>query len=254
MKDNFNQYAPYYDLIYKDKNYLKECEFLLKIFKKYSPGRQVSILDLACGTGSHLIPLAKKGFKVSGSDISGPMIDIARKKAAEAGIKIRLKTRKMQDFIPGKKFDAVILLFSSIAYLTDTEDLKKTLKNIYNSLNKDGLFICDFWNGGAVLKNFISAGVKTVKSGRLTIRRKSSKSIDRLKQICKVDFDFSVSEKNKIIDSFSEKHIVRYFFPEEMRGYLEFTGFKIMKACPFLKLNKEISENDWDISVIAKKP
>lgn len=253
MKDNFNQYAPYYDLIYKDKNYRKECDFLISIFKKHSRKRPASIIDLACGTGNHLILLAKEGLKVTGSDSSEAMIDIARKKAKKAGLKIDFKTEKMQDFIPNKKFDVVMLLFASIAYLTDRDDLKNTLNNIYNSLNKNGLFICDFWNGSAVLKNFTPSGIKTVKNGQLVIKRKSTKSIDRLKQVCEVNFNFSISKQNKIIDSFSEKHTVRYFFPQEMRNYLEFTGFKVIKTCPFLKLNNEISESDWDITVIAKK-
>jgi ubiquinone/menaquinone biosynthesis C-methylase UbiE len=54
------KYAQYYDLIYKNKNYKKECDYLEKIFRKFLNKKPKTILDLACGTGSHAIILAKR--------------------------------------------------------------------------------------------------------------------------------------------------------------------------------------------------
>jgi len=79
----FQKYANYYDILYQDKDYKKECDFLEKIFEKYSKKRINSILDLGCGTGSHSLILAKRDYEVSGVDLSSQMINRARNKARD---------------------------------------------------------------------------------------------------------------------------------------------------------------------------
>ena len=80
-------YANAYDYLYQDKDYNKECDFLEKIFLRYS-GSTSSILDLGCGTGGHVNILAEKGYKVTGIDRSGEMLSIARKKASERVLRL----------------------------------------------------------------------------------------------------------------------------------------------------------------------
>lgn len=88
MPDIFqDKYAAYYDLIYSDKDYEAECNFVEEIFQEYSPHSIATILELGCGTGGHAIPLAQKGYRVSGIDISEAMIARARRKAENVGFK-----------------------------------------------------------------------------------------------------------------------------------------------------------------------
>ena len=254
MSKIFKEYAKYYDFIYKDKDYKKECAFVEQIFKKYALSKLHSILDMACGTGGHAIPLAKKGYRIVGIDMSEPMIDIAREKSKQAGLAINFYTAEMQKFRTLRKFDAVILLFASIDYLRNSEDLKNTLSNISKSLKRNGLFIFDFWNGLAVMHDFVARSSKIMRIGDMTIKRQSIKHLNSVKQTCEVNFKFLIYKQKKLIDHFCERHIIRYFFSEEMRNYLELTGFKVIKVCPFLKLNKEISQDEWDITMVARRP
>jgi len=85
--DVFNDYARFYDLLYQDKDYKVECDFLEKVFSKFSTRRINSILDLGCGTGSHSLPLAKKGFHLTGVDQSKTMINQAKEKALKENLK-----------------------------------------------------------------------------------------------------------------------------------------------------------------------
>ena len=79
----FQRYAEYYDLIYQDKDYEKECDFLEEIFQAYQSKPVKSILELGCGTGGHAIPLAKRGYELTGLDTSSVMLKQAEKKSKE---------------------------------------------------------------------------------------------------------------------------------------------------------------------------
>jgi len=70
------EYADSYDLLYTDKDYKDECDMIEEVFTKYADGPIKSILDLGCGTGNHSIPLAQRGYEVTGVDISSDMLRI----------------------------------------------------------------------------------------------------------------------------------------------------------------------------------
>ncbi|MCM8765846.1 MAG: class I SAM-dependent methyltransferase, partial [Candidatus Omnitrophica bacterium] len=175
------KYARYYDLIYKDKNYEEECDYLEEIFKKFLKRRPKTILDLACGTGGHAIPLSKRGYRVTGIDISEPMIKIAQEKARKEKLNIKFYQSKMQEFKLNKKFDCAIAMFSAIDYLTDYFELKRALENISQHLKKDGLFIFDFWNGFAVLDHYSPQRIKIIQDKKIKIKRIAKTKIDTIK-------------------------------------------------------------------------
>jgi len=72
----FNKYSRYYNLLYRDKDYAGEADYVHELIRKYSPDAK-SLLDLGCGTGRHAFPLAKKGYSVTGVDISEEMLAVA---------------------------------------------------------------------------------------------------------------------------------------------------------------------------------
>ena len=75
-------YADQYDLLYSDKDYEAECDLLEEVFRRYGTGPVQTILDLGCGTGSHALLLARRGYQVTGVDRSQEMLAQARQKAA----------------------------------------------------------------------------------------------------------------------------------------------------------------------------
>ena len=75
----FGSYAQFYDILYQDKDYEAECDFLEQIFDRYAPGPVRTILDLGCGTGGHTLPLARRGYEVVGVDRSEKMLAEARR-------------------------------------------------------------------------------------------------------------------------------------------------------------------------------
>ena len=71
----FGNYAHYYDLLYQDKNYVGETQFIHKLIQTHAPNAK-NILELGCGTANHALLLAKEGYQVHGVDMSQEMINI----------------------------------------------------------------------------------------------------------------------------------------------------------------------------------
>jgi len=71
---SFTKYSKYYDLLYHDKDYSQECDFIEQILRSYTLEPVKTILDGGCGTGGHAIPLANKGYEITGIDASEAMV------------------------------------------------------------------------------------------------------------------------------------------------------------------------------------
>lgn len=134
--------ARFYDRLMEDVDYGAWCDFYLSCLDKYGVSGK-HILDLACGTGSITVPLAERGFTVTGIDLSAEMLALAQKKADEAGVHVRFSEQNIAGFESGGEVDAVICSFDGINYLTSAKDAAACFARIYNTLADGGLFLFD---------------------------------------------------------------------------------------------------------------
>jgi len=248
----FDKYAKYYDLLYMDKDYKKECDFMEKIFEKYLDSKPKKILDLGCGTGGHLTILARRGYEITGIDASKSMIEIARNKVQKMNLDVKLYNFDIRNFCLNEKFDAVICMFAVIDYLTTNKDLQKAFLNIRRHLKKGGLFIFDFWYGPAVLTIKPSVRIKVVKKNDLKIIRMVTPKLNSLKHTLTSHYHLIALKGDRIIDEIKESHVIRFLFPQEIRHYLEENNFELLEISEFLKLNKPPTEETWNAMAIAK--
>ncbi len=102
-----------------------------------------SVLDLACGTGTVAILLAKRGLKVYGVDGSPHMLEIAKKKAAREKAHVEFVFSDMRNFTLPEKVDLVVSLYDSLNYIVETEELVSVFGRVREHLNEDGLFMFD---------------------------------------------------------------------------------------------------------------
>lgn len=249
----FQTYGRYYDLIYTDKDYEKECCFIEDILARFSNSKPNKILDIACGTGEHAIVFANKGYAVTGVDSSDVMIDIAREKARKVcNGNIRFHVMDMRELKLDQRFDACICMFSGMDYLLTYEEIRKTIRGIRKHLVENSLFVFDFWNGVAVLTVLPSTRTKIVENGDKRLVRIAVPRLDAMRHLCEVTYHCLVIQKNKLVDEFEEKHVVRFFFPREIKSYLEENGFTLLRMCPFLSVEERADEKTWHLTAISQ--
>lgn len=246
-------YANYYDLLYKDKNYKAECDFLEKIFKKYGSSKPKHILDVACGTGRHITDLARRGYRITGFDASEEMIAIGKQRLAGERGNVKLQVATMQRFSFQDKFDAAISMFTAVSYLKTLQDLELFLRNLSRQLKEEALFVFDIWNGTIVPTKYSPIVIKEVNQGKRWAIRISDVKIDSFRQLCFITYRILGFTGNKLEDDFVEEHITRYYLPREMSCYLERSGFKVLGIMPFLNMDGEINDNIWDLCYVTKK-
>jgi len=253
-------YADSYDLFYADKNYEAECDMIEEVFKKYGDGPIKTILDLGCGTGNHAIPLAKRGYEVTGIDISPDMLKIAKKKVSNLqpstfNFQPILLQGDIRSLDLGKKFDAVLMMFAVLGYQTSNENVLSALRTVQRHLRpKKGLFIFDVWYGPAVLTIRPSERVKHINNVKGRIIRTVTTNLDVLNHLAHVHYHVLTIERKSVVQETEENHKMRYFFPQELAFFLMEAGLQMITMQAFENINTPPSESTWDIIVVAKRP
>lgn len=129
---DYNKLSKYYEILEGGK--VDDTNiFLDKILKKYKARK---ILDFTCGTGAQTLWLVNRGHNVIGADISSAMLKIAKQKAREAHLTVRLEEGDMKTSKFGT-FDAVITIFNAIGHLSKP-DFERTVRNISSNRNSLG--------------------------------------------------------------------------------------------------------------------
>ena len=252
----FGVYAEVYDLLYQDKDYGAESEFVASLIRRCTSTATggTRIIDLACGTGRHAIELTKLGFRVAGSDISEQMVSIARTSIAKAGVDIPLFVEPFQSCARIKgEFEVALAMFSSLGYLRSREDLIAALSGVRSLLAPRGLFIFDVWNGLATLKDYSPVRVKRVSGASASVLRVSRTTLDEVRQVATVKFEFVIMPRNGAPVEFTEEHLVRFFFPRELNDILESSGFEVLLQCPFMDASRTVEPHDWNMTFVARK-
>ncbi|MDT0265845.1 methyltransferase domain-containing protein [Streptomyces sp. DSM 44915] len=106
-------------------------------------GARARVLDLCCGPGLFLVPLAQQGYAVTGVDLSPHMLDRARKVVADAGLPVRLVRADMLTHVEPGGYDVVLNLFTSWGYFDRPADNARVLRNAFESLAPGGRLVVD---------------------------------------------------------------------------------------------------------------
>lgn len=252
----FGLYSLYYNLLYKEKDYQGEADFVDKLIRKYTKNA-ITLLDLGCGTGKHSIALSQKKYVITGIDQSSQMLSIAWQNAD--GAKLSIESLNI-NFVLGdirkihldKQFDSVISLFHVMSYQTSNNDIRAVFQSVKTHLKSDGIFIFDFWYGPAVLSERPSIRVKHMEDDIILVKRLAEPVMHPNDNIVDVNYLLTVTDKKtQKVNELTETHRMRYFFLPEIKIILDETGFEIYEVGEWLTA-KQPGLDTWSVYCVVK--
>ena len=256
MSDVFGQYSHYYDLVYADKDYALEAQYVRTLIDEHSSQSVSSLLELGCGTGIHASILSSQGLEVFGVDLSEDMLQRARARVNCKGVlssRLRFTQGDARTFRIDRKFDVVLSLFHVLSYQTTESDLQAMMKTSSFHLSQNGLFIFDFWYGPAVLWQRPITRIKRLSNDKIEVTRIAEPVMND--QINVVDVNYSIFVKTLDDDQthqLKETHRMRYLFLAEIDILLNVNGFDRLHSEEWLT-RKIPSFDSWGVCVVARK-
>lgn len=145
IRNSYTSIAAVYDKLNSEVNYSAYADYIERKFSLFAKEKPLSVLDLACGTGSMTAELAARGYDMTGIDLSEEMLAIARAKCDEKRFahQVLLVQQDMTGLELYGTVQAAVCCLDSLNYLTDTGALERTLSHMHNYIEPDGLFIFD---------------------------------------------------------------------------------------------------------------
>jgi len=254
----FSDYARYYNLLYRDKDYCSETAFVLEVLKKHGCNPQ-TLLDLGCGTGRHALEMAKRGVQVTGVDISETMLDMGRQMleglnaadfSAPLPVLLHGDARSVR---VNQKYDAVVSLFHVMSYQNTGEDILAVMRTAKEHLHSGGLYLFDFWYGPAVLSDPPSVRIKRFEDDYVQITRITEPQIQHNKNIVDVNFEVIIEDKKAhMLKKLQETHTMRYLFLPEIIHLAAEAGLLFVADYTWLNFNP-VSEKSWYGLIVLRK-
>lgn len=249
-------YAAVYDALYGEKDYVGESDLIAHLFALHADGPVASVLDLGCGTGGHVLPLAARGLRVTGVDRSPAMLARAREKSAGlAGAAIvapEFVEADVRTLRLGRIYDAAIMMFAVLGYQHDDDALLATLASVRRHLPPSGLFLFDVWYGPAVLAQRPGDRVRSVSQADERILRTARSALDIRAQICRVDFHVLRIAGDRVVGEDRETHAMRFFFDRELGLAFGASGFRLEALRAFPDIGREPDETTWTVIGVAR--
>lgn len=206
----FDGHAPVYMENVFTKNTLAEVDFIIEELK-LPPG--IRILDVGCGTGRHSVELAKRGYLVTGVDLSSGMLAEAEKAAGKAGVEVEWIHADATQFKPGKLFDAAICLCEGAFGLLGKDDDPveqglSILRNINRALKPDAKLMMTVLNGLALIRKYKQEDVEKGVFDPIALAGS-----------CPMEYDIPEGKRSVTVRE-------RGFTPTELKLMLDRTGFE----------------------------
>ncbi|MCP2731568.1 class I SAM-dependent DNA methyltransferase [Limnofasciculus baicalensis] len=251
----FANYANYYDLLYRDKDYKAEANFIDELIQNHDPDTK-SILELGCGTAIHAAILAELGYEVYGVDLSAEMLEKAKQRVSTLNPKVAAKLKFSQGDIRNvrvdQKFDTVISLFHVFSYQTTNQDLQAAFATAKAHLNPGGLLIFDTWYGPAVLSQRPAVRVKRLEDEKIQVTRIADPVMYPNENLVDVNYQVFIRDKaSGSVDEVQETHKMRYLFKQEIDLIAQEMGLECKASGEWLT-NKEAGFDTWGVYFVFR--
>jgi ubiquinone/menaquinone biosynthesis C-methylase UbiE len=222
--DQFDKLAPYYDEVMSVVPYRQWVQYIRRILAKFD-FEPVDILDIACGTGSVEKYLVKKGYKVTGIDISPGMIKAANEKAMQYDMQnVRFLVMDAAKMTFTEEFDLAISLFDSLNYVLSSKAIQDIFLSAYKSLRPGGYFIFDLNSEYALEKNLFTQD--NYDDEMATVKHQWNASYNKKTRVATVEMFFYLPDGRV----FKEIHKERAHRHLDIIHWLKDAGFHFVDA------------------------
>ena len=198
-----------------DEETRKDVDFICDVLELKSGAK---VLDLFCGAGRHSLELARRGYSATGIELNPDYLKLGKHSGKEIAIPPNLIQGDVRHVDFGEGYDAVIIMFQSFGYFSDSED-KFVLRKAFNALKTRGKFLIEILNRDWILRNFVEIQ-ETV--------------IDGIQLVEKREFDVLTSRNNFIIQRHEKDGIIikrgswRLYSAHEIKNILDSIGFRFV--------------------------
>ncbi len=252
--DSYDVYARFYDLDYG------ELDDDLLVIEQFAARCGSPILELACGTGRALLPLARQGYQITGVDVSPAMIQIAQNKLVSEGLEKRanLVEQDIRHLALDRRFNLAFIVLNSFTHLSTTDDQLATLAGIRHHLNPGGLLLIDLFNPdiGRLLEFHgqlvLEKTMRDPASGHRIIKFRSQ-TVDLGQQIIHMTYVIDDVDAQGYVQRTIFPFSMRYFFRGEVELLLRHAGFEIEALYGSYDLDEFSDESDKIIAVARPK-
>ena len=226
--NTYDAFARFYDLD------TEGCDDDLLFWVQFARRTGGPVLEIGCGTGRVLLPLAKAGFSVVGVDVSPAMLAVAREKVTAAGLsrKVKLVQADALDVRLERRFPLAFVALNSFGHFAEPGEPERALTRCREHLELGGLFALDLTNpipgafgevNGLLIHEFTRAG-PTPDWQTVKLR---SQWQDHVAQRIDVSCIYDEVSPTGVVRRTLAPFVLRYFFPNELRLLFEGTGFAI---------------------------
>lgn len=242
----FTDYADKYEKEIFTQGTMGEVDFIEKEINK---DKNCKILDIGCGTGRHAIELAKRGYNVTGVDLSESMIDKARENARKYDLDVDFQIADARKLNFEDQFDLVIMMCEGAFPLMETDEMNfEILKNASKALNKNGKLIFTTLNGLYPLYH----SVKDFMDSNMVDGVSKDNSFDLMTFRDKSTFEIEDDQGNLKVLECNE----RYYVPSEITWLLRSLNFSKIDilGCEIGNFNRDhpLTTEDYEMLVIAE--
>jgi SAM-dependent methyltransferase len=176
------------------------------------------VLDMPCGPGRHALPLARRGFAVTGVDLTAPLLDRAREAAVGQGLEIEWVRADMREFVRPESFEIALNAYTSLGYFREWDDNVRVLRNVHASLVPGGILVIELMGKEGLAAIFQPGSVHDLGQGRLRVERR--RVVDGWRR---VENDWRILDGDRVVGAWRLDHWI--YSAGELIGMLEGVGF-----------------------------
>lgn len=257
MRPYGREFARAYDLLIHGRDEAEahphEVAFVRRVFAETARRPVRDVLDVGCGRGRFLVPLARAGYRLSGVDISRDMLEECGRRLEREGLEAELAGTSMEALEYEQQFDALLCLDSVICYLLETERLLETLCRFHRALRPGGVAVLDNWNMLAQWALLDRPRQEQIQGEHIRVEYREHDSYESLTSLFRMRIEGEVHEGGET-RSLRHEEVLRVTTVEEMKMALGLAGFAEVTVHPDYGYGAREPLNPESLSFVALRP